>query len=167
MLRAFLYLKGRRDNSHIISRRNSDLNLRTIIAPIIGVTLIGSICLSGCEVKRAEVQTRNAPAIENSYLGVLDELTAMMRDRQKEPALQLETLRVWVTANRERVLQTVQQLNQDVLAMSPEEREVWRKTARPELEKRLDAYAREQLAFQKKLNATQKWELGEILSQLK
>jgi hypothetical protein len=37
----------------------------------------------------------------------------------------------------------------------------------PELEKRLDAYSKAQLSFQKRLNATQKWELGEILSQLK
>ena len=143
------------------------MNLRTFIAPLIGIALLVSVSMSGCEVRVAEVQTRNAPAIENSYLGILDELTAIMRDRQKEPGQQLEALRVWVTANRERVSQTIQKFNQDVLAMTPEEREVWRQSARPELEKRLEAYSKEQLAFQKKLNATQKWELGEILSQLK
>ena len=143
------------------------MKLRSFIAPFIGVTLLTSVAVPGCGMKVAEVQTKKAPSIENSYLGVLDELTAIMRDRQKDPAQQLETLRVWVTSNRERVSQIIQQFNQDVLALTPEDREIWRKSARPELEKRLNAYAKEQLAFQKKLNATQKWELGEILSQLK
>ena len=143
------------------------MNLRTFITPMIGITLLSSVFVLGCQMKVAEVQTRTAPAIENSYLGILDELTAIMRDRQKEPGQRLESLRVWVTANRDRVSQTIEKFNQDVLAMTPEEREVWRQSARPELEKRLDAYSKEQLAFQKKLNATQKWELGEILSQLK
>ena len=143
------------------------MKLRSFIAPFIGVTLLTSVAVPGCGMKVAEVQTKKAPSIENSYLGVLDELTAIMRDRQKDPTQQLETLRVWVTSNRERVSQIIQQFNQDVLALTPEDREIWRKSARPELEKRLNAYAKEQLAFQKKLNATQKWELGEILSQLK
>ena len=51
--------------------------------------------------------------------------------------------------------------------MAPDKRESWRQAARPELEKRLDEYAKSQIAFQKRLNDAQKWELGEILAQLK
>ena len=143
------------------------MRMSHFVKPVICVSILCGALVSGCKMKVAEVQSQNEPAIENGYLGILDELTAMMRDRQKDPGSQLETLRVWVTANRERVSGTIHQLNQDVLEMSPEAREAWRSKAMPELEKRLDAYSKAQLSFQKRLNATQKWELGEILSQLK
>ena len=143
------------------------MRLSHFVKPMICVSIMCGALVSGCKMKVAEVQAQNEPAIENGYLGILDELTAIMRDRQKDPGSQLETLRVWVTANRGRVSDTIHQFNQDVLAMSPEAREAWRAKATPELEKRLDAYSKAQLSFQKRLNATQKWELGEILSQLK
>ena len=121
---------------------------------------------TGCGLRTAEVQQRPGAGIDNAYLGVLDTLTVMMKDSRQEPSRQLETIRSWVSDNHDEISHTIEKFHQDVLAMSPEEREVWRVQAQPELEKRLDNYAKAQLSFQKRLNATQKWELGEILSQL-
>lgn len=133
-----------------------------------GIALIAvALFFSGCGAGGARIQERSNSGIENEYLGVLDTLTEMMRDTKQNPSKQLESIRSWVSENHESISETLKQFDQDVSAMSPEEREQWRVLARPELEKRLDAYARSQLAFQKRLNATQKWELGEILSQLK
>ena len=102
------------------------------------------------------------------YLELIDEMSAMMNaDSREQAAQQLETIRAWVEKNKAEAARTLNGLNQDVLAMSEEERERWRNVARPELERKMDDFARMQLAFQKHLTEVQKWELGEILSQLK
>ena len=143
-------------------------NIWKILKPAFLIAMVLMVCvLPGCQMKVAQVQARTEPDVENDYLGVLDELTGIMRDKKDDPGQQLEMLRTWTADNHDRVAKIIQKFNQDVLDMPPDEREKWRETAHPELEKRLDEYAKSQIAFQKRLNDAQKWELGEILAQLK
>lgn len=142
-------------------------------AAVLTGILVGSLAIGCIPAKKAEtVDHTEANELKGThlarYLDIIDELSSMMEaDSREQATRQLETIRAWVDKNKADASKTLNGLNQDVLAMSEEEREHWRDVARPELEKKMDDFARVQLAFQKHLTEIQKWELGEILSQLK
>ena len=153
---------------HGLDKRGTVFNIRLKqVLLYFCAMILGGCLMAGCQMKVAKVQARTEPDVENGYLGLLDELTGIMRDQKGDPAQQLEMLRKWAAENHGRVTETIKKFNQDVLDMPPDKREQWRQTAQPELEKRLDNYAKSQIAFKKRLNDAQKWELGEILAQLK
>ena len=126
--------------------------------------------LLGCtETKPNQVSAVSAEqmAIAAPYFGLLDDLTALMNKDLANPGENLIQIRDYIGKNGANATQILNKFNQDMLGLDESQREAWRRQMRPELERRLDAYAHAQLALQKKLDESQKWELGEILAQLK
>ena len=128
------------------------------------------LALSGCtEAKQHQSTAVSAEqmAIAAPYFGLLDDLTALMNKDLANPGENLIQLRDYIGKNGAKAAQILNKFNQDMLGLDESQRAAWRRLMRPELERRLDAYAHAQLALQKKLNDSQQWELGEILAQLK
>ena len=90
-----------------------------------------------------------------------------MNEEHADPAENITRIRAYVDGHGTEISQMVNKLNQDVLGMNDSQRDAWRKSARPALEKKLDDYAHAQLNLRNRLNESQKWELGEILARLK
>lgn len=127
----------------------------------LAVMLLGA----GCEQSSRE-RVRTSPTFELSYLEVLGELTRQMgEERGAEETL--ESLRVYVSTHGEEIRSMVNALNRDVLSLDASQREVWRRESRVGVEAGLDAYASSVQRLSRRLTDAQRWELGEILSQLK
>ncbi len=128
------------------------------------------VMLGGCAGPKSHQEaavSAEQMAIAAPYFGLLDDLTSLMQKDLANPGENLVLMRDYIGKNGAKAAQILNKFNQDMLGLDETQRAVWRRQMRPELEQRLDAYAHAQLALQKKLNDSQKWELGEILAQLK
>ena len=90
-----------------------------------------------------------------------------MSVNDSDPAKTLENIRKYVTDSREAASGMLNKFNQEFLNMTPEERETWRRSAKPRTEAALERYANAQMLLHQRLNDAQKWELGEILGLLR
>lgn len=131
------------------------------------IVLISGIFLMGCS-KQADVgeSSTSTGTIEAGYLSVLSELTSMM-ESHGDPAVVLDKVRTYVTANRDRVSEEINKLNKSFLDMPEESRGEYRRVSSSRVEASLEAYAKAQIGLKQRMNDAQKWELSEVLSQLK
>ena len=97
---------------------------------------------------------------------MLGDLTKIMDAEYADPVQNLDALRKYIDSSRVASAATINGLNRDILALSPEERESWRKSAAPGVEKQLELFAQAQLRLRKRLNDAQNWELNEIFALL-
>ncbi len=136
---------------------------------ILNVALCAMMLLGCAETKQHQEAAVSAEqmAIASPYFRLLDDLTALMEKDLANPGENLIQIRGYIDKNGTNATQILNKFNQDMLGLDENQRAVWRRQMRPELERRLEAYAHAQLSLQKKLNDSQKWELGEILAQLK
>lgn len=130
------------------------------------LAILLTVMLSACS-QPAETPQTQAVAIENDYIRLMDDLTALMSANDPDPAKTLENIRKYVTDSREVASGMLNKLNQEFLNMTPEERETWRRSAKPRTEAALERYANAQMLLHQRLNDAQKWELGEILGLLR
>lgn len=132
----------------------------TILA--LGTVLMGTGSCTGPE----KVEEKQEISIEDGYLSVVNELTKIMQEPNEPPEKTLENLRKYIAESRENVAGVIKKLNHDVLSLTPEERDLWRKKAQGKLSASLDAFARAQGDLMRRMNDAQKWELGEIFRTL-
>ena len=118
-----------------------------------------------CTVPEKAEQAQEA-SIEDGYLQVLADLTKIMQEPNVAPEATLDQLRKYIATSRDNVAGAVKKLNHDVLSLSPEDREVWRRKAQGKLANALDEFARAQGDLLHRMNDAQKWELGEIFRTL-
>lgn len=132
------------------------------------MAIILVLCASGCsQAKAPSGETQQTVAIEDDYIRLLKDLTAIMSADYESPSDNLSALRKYVVSSREAASGTVLELNRAILGLDEAERDVWRQKAAIRLNEALDSYAQAQMKLQKKMNEAEKWELGEILSLLR
>lgn len=130
------------------------------------LAIVLAVMLSACSHSAETPQTQVA-AIENDYIRLMDDLTALMSANNQDSAQVLENIRKYVTDSKSAASGMLNKLNQEFLNMTPEEREIWRRSAKPRTEAALERYANAQMLLHQRLNDAQKWELGEILGLLR
>ena len=125
------------------------------------------LILSGCE--REAVPSRNMEDAGQAagYVSVIEDLTKIMERPGAEPTTIIQSVREYVSTNRERVSEEVNTLNRTLLDMSEDDRKVYRQKATPRVEQALERYAQAQMALRKRMTEAQQWELGEALMQLR
>lgn len=136
--------------------------MRTLTVLALMMACMFCACSQSAETPQTQVAT-----IENDYLRLMDDLTALMSAGDQDPTKTLENIRKYVGDSREVASGMLNKLNQEVLNMSPDDREEWRRNAKPRTEAALERFANAQMQLQKRLNDAQKWELGEILGLLR
>lgn len=132
------------------------------------MAIILVLCASGCtQAKTPSVETQQTVTIEDDYIRLLKDLTAIMSADYESPSANLSALRKYVVSSREAAAGTVLELNRAILGLDEADRDAWRQNAAVRLDEALDSYAQAQMKLQKKMNEAEKWELGEILSLLR
>ncbi|MBR4986300.1 MAG: hypothetical protein IKY83_11255 [Proteobacteria bacterium] len=130
--------------------------------------IVLALCASGCaKTSEPNTEEQSAVSIEDDYIRLLKDLTAIMAADHETPSENLSALRAYVTSSGQKAASTVNELNRAILGLDEPQREIWRKKASIRVNEALDSYAHAQLKLQKKMNETEKWELGEILSLLR
>lgn len=126
------------------------------------------LAIVGCEAE-AEKAERLELGIESDYVSVLSELTSLMLKPSGCEASEsaLSSIREYSVSNRARISEIVNTMNRSYLTMGSSERDLWRKQSGARVSSVLDAYARAYRRFSDCLSEAQKWELGELLSQLR
>lgn len=133
------------------------------LAMILLLALAGTV--TSCSKPENQVVSVQ-PSVEKDYLQLLSDLTAIMQAPYEDPMQNLDALRKYIASSGKTASAVLNKLNQDVLAMQPNEREKWRQNVIPALEEKLDRFADAQLALRNRLTDAQKWELSEILAAL-
>lgn len=121
--------------------------------------------LSGC----GETAHETAPeaGFESDYLSVLSEVTELMDAGCINPDGAISSIRAYREANLPRISETVNALNRSYLSADAAERESWRRGAQARVSAGLASYAESYRRLSGCLNAAQKWELGEVMSQFR
>lgn len=132
------------------------------------MAIILALSITGCvQGEQPKPEAQQAISIEDDYIRLLKDLTAIMSADYETPSANLSALRKYVTASREAASGTVLELNRAILGLDEAERKAWRQKAGVRVNEALDSYAQAQMKLQKKMNEAEKWELGEILSLLR
>lgn len=112
-------------------------------------------------------QTAAPQGIEQDYFTVLEALTSLMTKKCDDAAENVHEIRAYITANADYVSKTVNEMNRMFLEMDASQRAEWQRRVAPKTREKLDEFARAQQHLNDRLSESQKWELGEIISQLK
>ncbi len=136
---------------------------RLVVMVLTCVLCIG--CASKSETQQTSEVSENAP--EAAYIHTLNALTKIMRQNDADPAVTLEAVRQYVEQNKKRIAEDINSLNRAFLDMNEEQRLKAKKNASPNVQKALDEFAQAQITLKSRMNDAQKWELSEVLSQLK
>lgn len=124
------------------------------------------MCCVQCSSTAPE-QTTAPQGIEQDYFTVLEALTALMTKNNNDAAENVHEIRAYITANVDHVSKTINEMNRTFLEMDESQRAEWQHRVAPKMREKLDEFARAQQRLNERLSESQKWELGEIISQLK
>lgn len=130
------------------------------------IFLIISVLISGCSNTPIQSEDSEQIVIETDYLRLLGDLTKIMQAQYDDPVQNLDALRNYIESSKPAAAGMMNALNRDILALNPDQRSKWRKSAKPKIEEQLESFAKAQIQLRKRLNDAQNWELNEILALL-
>ncbi len=130
------------------------------------IFLIISVLISGCSSTQIQSEDSEQIVIETDYLRLLGDLTKIMQAQYDDPVQNLDALRNYIESSKPAAAGMMNALNRDILALNPDQRSKWRKSAKPKIEEQLESFAKAQIQLRKRLNDAQNWELNEILALL-